>query len=220
SGKPPTVPLNLVGDFGGGAMFLAFGVVSALLEARGSGKGQVVDAAMVDGSLSLMAAVFGNWQAGHWDDRRRANLLDGGAHFYTTYETADGRAVAVGAIEARFYQALLKGLGLDAGALPPQHDRAMWPALRARIAQIFLGHTRDHWCAVFEGTEACVTPVLSLTELQGHPHLAERGSFVEIDGVVHPAPAPRFSRTPAQLPSAAPERGAFGTQVLNEWGVI
>ena len=215
-GAPP-VPLNLVGDFGGGGMLLVAGVLAALLEARGSGRGQVVDAAMVDGSLALMAPLLGRWQAGDWQDRREANLLDGGAHFYRSYETADGRYVAVGAIEPRFYAALLEGLGLSGEQLPEQHDRAAWPGMRERFAALFRRHSRDHWRAVFEGTEACVSPVLSLSELGAHPHLAERGSFVEVDGALHPAPAPRFSRTPGAIGGPPARRGADMAQALAAW---
>ncbi|MCD0502827.1 CaiB/BaiF CoA transferase family protein [Bordetella petrii] len=206
---PPAVPLNLIGDFGGGGMLLLVGVMAAVFEARSSGRGQIVDAAMVDGALAMLAPILGRWQAGQWHDQRASNLLDGGAHFYTTYATSDGKAVAVGAIEARFYAALIAGLGLDIQSLPPQHDQASWPAMRKRLAAIFVQHTRQHWNQVFDGTEACVTPVLSLAEAGTHPHLAARGSFVELDGVLHPAPAPRFSRTPGAIawPPAAQRAG-------------
>ena len=190
---PPAVPLNLIGDFGAGGMLLVSGVLAALLQARSSGRGQVVDAAMVDGALSMLAPIFGRWQAGQWQDRRASNLLDGGAHFYTTYLTADGKAVAVGAIEPRFYAALMAGLGLDAASLPGQHDRASWPRMRAMLADIFARHTRDHWTRVFQDTEACVSPVLSLAELPGHPHFAARASFRRIGRALHPAPSPRFA---------------------------
>lgn len=215
----PVVPLNLVGDFGGGAMLLALGVVSALWEARASGRGQVVDAAMVDGALALMAPVLGRFQAGHWSDRRESNLLDGGAPFYRCYSTADGRAVAVGALEPRFYDALVRGLGLDPEELPAQHDRAAWPALRERFALLFGRETREHWCRVFAGSEACVTPVLSLAELAGDAHLRARGSLVEHDGVLQPAPAPRFSRTPGEIRHGPVERGEGGEAALSDWGL-
>lgn len=190
---PPAVPLNLIGDFGAGGMLLLVGVMAALLQARASGQGQVVDAAMVDGALAMLAPILGRWQAGQWQDRRASNLLDGGAHFYTTYVTADGKAIAVGAIEPRFYAALLLGLGLQHEALPAQHVRTAWPYMRTRFAAIFAQHTREHWLQVFEGTEACVTPVLSLAEAGKHPHFAARGNFLKRDQVLHPAPAPRFS---------------------------
>jgi alpha-methylacyl-CoA racemase len=198
-GEPPAVPLNLVGDFGGGAMLLAFGVMAALHERSRSGEGQVVDAAMVDGSLALLAPVIGRWQAGSWRDERASNLLDGGAHFYRTYATSDGKAVAVGALEPRFYAALLQGLGLDAQSLPKQHDRSAWPAMGERIASIFVRETREHWTRLFDGTEACVTPVLSIEEATRDEHVRARRSLVDVDGVLQPAPAPRFSRTPGSL---------------------
>ena len=216
---PPPVPLNLIGDFGGGGMLLVSGVLAALLEARQSGQGQVVDAAMVDGTLALMAPLLGRWQAGEWSAERESNFLDGGAHFYRTYETADSRYVAVGAIEPRFYAALLQGLGLASVELPKQHDKSAWPALRERFASIFRQHTRDHWCSVFDGTEACVSPVLALPEVAGHPHLAGRGSIVNLGGAQHPAPAPRFSRTPGAIASAPGTRGGDAAAVLADWGV-
>ncbi len=209
-GEPPAVPLNLVGDFGGGAMVLTFGVLAALYETRASGMGQVVDAAMVDGALSLLAPVIGRWQSGAWRDEREANALDGGAHFYGCYATSDGLAVAVGALEPRFYAALLKGLGLSEESLPAQHDRNAWPAMRARMAAIFAGHPREHWAKVFEGTEACVSPVLSLAEASRNAHLRERGSLIERDGVLQPAPVPRFSRTPGAVAGPPPPRGSGG----------
>jgi alpha-methylacyl-CoA racemase len=217
--RPPVVPLNLVGDFGGGAMMLALGVVSALFEARASGKGQVVDAAMVDGSLALMAATLGRFQAGGWQDERESNLLDGGAPFYRTYATADGKSVAVGALEPRFYAALVRGLGLEPSELPRQEDRSTWPAMRERFAALFARETRDHWCRVFAGTEACVTPVLSLQEVADDPHLRARGSFVDVDGVRHPAPAPRFSRTQGSICGGPVERGEGGAAALAAWGL-
>ena len=215
---PPTVPLNLVGDYGGGGMLLALGVMAALLEARASGKGQVVDAAMVDGSLSLMAPTLGMWRAGAWKDERQGNLLDGGAHFYGTYATADGKYLAVGAIEPRFYAALLAGLGLDKEKLPEQLDRQAWPEMRKKFADIIAGHTRAHWCSVFDGTEACVSPVLSLEELAAHPHHQARGNFVDVGGVMHPAPAPRFSRTPGEIAGPPAQPGVGAATALADWG--
>ena len=219
AGEPPAIPLNLVGDFGGGALFLAFGVLAALHEARSSGRGQVVDAAMVDGTLALLAPVIGRWQNGDWLDRRESNLLDGGAHFYRTYATSDGEAVAVGAIEPRFYAALLNGLGLSDRPLPVQQDRSQWPAMRERLAAIFALHTRDHWTAVFHNTEACVTPVLSLAEMSRHPHILGRESLVDVGSVLQPAPAPRFSRTPGAVAGPPAERGEGGEEALADWGV-
>lgn len=216
--RPPPVPLNLVGDYGGGGMLLAYGVLAALLEARQSGQGQVVDAAMIDGSLSMMAPVLGRHQGGEWLAQRGANLLDGGAPFYATYTCADGKFVAVGAIEPRFYRALLQGLELDPATLPAQMDRAAWPPLRARFTALFLQRTRDQWCERFEGTQACVTPVLLVDELPSHPHLAQRGNFVEVEGVLHPAPAPRLSRTPGAITRGPVGRGVGGAQALSDWG--
>lgn len=216
---PPAVPLNLVGDFGGGALVLAFGVLAALHEARASGQGQVVDAAMVDGSLALLAPVIGRWQSGAWRDQREANALDGGAHFYGCYATSDGQAVAVGALEPRFYAALLKGLGLSPDALPPQHDRSAWPAMRARLAALFAQHPCEHWVKVFEGTEACVSPVLSIAEAMRNAHLWARGSLVELDGVLQPAPVPRFSRTPGAVAGPPVPRGGGGEDALADWGL-
>ncbi len=215
--EPPTVPLNLVGDFGGGGMLLAFGVLAALNEVRSSGEGQVVDAAMVDGTLSLLAPILGRWQAGAWQDRRECNIIDGGAHFYNTYRTADGKSVAVGAIEPRFYAALLAGLGLQAEDLPAQHDRSQWPKMRERFAAIFAQHARDHWTNVFKETEACVSPVLSFSEVACDAHILDRLSLQNVEGVLHPAPAPRFSRTPGAVASPPVVRGSGGAQALEEW---
>ena len=214
----PVPPLNLVGDFGAGGMLLGFGVMAALLEARQSGMGQVVDAAMVDGSLSLMAATLGRYAAGEWKDERQSNLLDGGAHFYSTYATLDGLFIAVGAIEPRFYQALLKGLELTNSELPAQQDRKNWPAMREKFASIFLTRTRDQWCKIFDGTEACVSPILSLNELQAHPHHTERASFVDVQGQMQPAPSPRFSRTQSKIAGPPVTRGEGGSAALHDWG--
>jgi len=214
----PVPPLNLVGDFGAGGMLLGFGVMAALLEARQSGMGQVVDAAMVDGSLSLMAATLGRYAAGEWKDERQSNLLDGGAHFYSTYATLDGLFIAVGAIEPRFYQALLKGLELTNSELPAQQDRKNWPAMREKFASIFLTRTRDQWCKIFDGTEACVSPILSLDELQAHPHHMERASFVDVQGQMQPAPSPRFSRTQSKIAGPPVARGEGGSAALRDWG--
>lgn len=217
-GTPPPVPLNLVGDFGGGGMLLVIGVLAALQERQASGRGQVVDAAMVDGSALLMAMFHGMASMGLWNTASRgANLLDGGAPFYDNYACADGRHVAVGALEPQFYAALLQGLGLD-GAEWPQYDMVRWPQLRETIAATFAGQDRDHWEEVFAGTDACVAPVLSMTEAPQHPHLAARGTFVEVEGVVQPAPAPRFSRTPTGVPTAPPTRGGDTVGVLSALG--
>jgi alpha-methylacyl-CoA racemase len=219
AGGPPVPPLNLVGDFGGGGMLLALGVVAALLEAGRSGRGQVVDAAMVDGAALLTAQFHELLAAGLWREERGANLLDGGAPFYGVYETADGRHLAVGALEPQFFAELLRRLGLDAGDLPDQLDRDGWPVLRERLAGLFRTRTRDQWCELLAGTDACVAPVLGLGEAPAHPHNRARGTFVEVGGVTQPAPAPRFSRTPPGPPSPPAPPGAHTDQALADWGV-
>ena len=219
AGDRPVPPLNLVGDFGGGGMLLAFGLVAALLEAQRSGTGQVVDAAMVDGSASLTTMLHGLRHAGGWRDERGVNLLDSGAPFYEVYETAEGGFVAVGAIEPQFYAALLAGLGLDERDLPAQMDRDRWPETKARFAAIFLTRTRSEWEARFDGTDACVSPVLSPAEAAAHPHQRARGTFVEVAGVVQPAPAPRFSRTPGAVRRPPPAPGADTDEALSAWGI-
>jgi alpha-methylacyl-CoA racemase len=217
-GEPPVPPLNLVGDFGGGGMLLAFGVCAALLEAGRSGRGQVVDAAMVEGA-SLLATMFSGMLAGgRWSEARGENVLDGAAPWYGTYETSDGRYVAVGAIEPKFYGELLETLGLAGETLPAQHDRAQWPRLRDRFAEVFRSRTRDEWVTRFADGDACVAPVLTFTEARSHPHNAARGSFVKVGGVTQPAPAPRFSRTPGAIRNAPPERGVGGREALMDWG--
>jgi alpha-methylacyl-CoA racemase len=215
-GERPVPPLNLVGDFGGGGMLLALGVLAALYERERSGAGQVVDAAMVDGAALLTTFLHGMRASGLWSEPRGENLLDGGAPFYDTYATAGGGYVAVGAIEPQFYAALLAGLGLDGADLPGQLDRAGWPVLRDRFAAAFATRTRDEWAAAFAGTDACVTPVLSPSEAPTHPHNAARGVFVEVDGVIQPAPAPRFGRTPADRPTDPRQRS--GT-AWADWGM-
>jgi alpha-methylacyl-CoA racemase len=218
AGERPVPPLNLVGDFGGGGMLLAIGVLAALVERQASGRGQVVDAAMVDGSALLASFIRGMYAAGLWQDERGVNLLDGGAPFYDTYETADGRHVAVGALEPQFYAALLDGLGLAEAGLPAQHDRSGWPVLRERFAAAFRQRSRDEWAELFAGTDACVAPVLSLGEAPGHPHNLARGTFTEVGGVTQAAPAPRFGRTPAARPSPARQPGTDTEAVLAELG--
>jgi alpha-methylacyl-CoA racemase len=218
-GQPPTPPLNLVADFGGGGMLLAMGILAALVERSGSGHGQVVDAAMVDGAALLMAPLFGAWSSGFWNEARGTNLLDSGAPFYDVYECADGRWLAIGAIESQFYAQLLEGLGLAGDeTLPDQNDASRWPELHDRIAAVVLTRTRDEWAAHFEGTDACVAPVLTMGEAPTHPHAVARAAFAEVEGVPQPAPAPRFGRTPAGTPSAAVE-GADAVDVLESWGV-
>jgi alpha-methylacyl-CoA racemase len=220
AGERPVPPLNLVGDFGGGGMLLAVGVLAALLERERSGHGQVVDAAMTDGSALLNSFVYGLLSRGAWQEVRGSNLLDGAAPFYDTYETSDGGAVAVGALEPKFYAALLAGLGLDQADLPAQYDRSGWPVLRERFATAFAKRTRDEWAEAFAGTDACVAPVLAPLEAAGHPHNRARGTFTDIGGMVQPAPAPRFSRTPATSTPFSPVRpGADTTTVLTELGL-
>jgi alpha-methylacyl-CoA racemase len=218
AGEPPVPPLNLIGDFGGGGMFLAFGILAARLSALQTGHGQVVDAAMVDGAAYLLAPILGLHSAGLWRDERGANLLDGAAPWYSVYATADDRFMAVGAIERRFYEELLDKLGLAGEALPDQHDRTGWPLLRARLAEIFKSRTQAEWQAVFAGSDACVTPVLSLTDAPRHPHNKARATFLERDGVTEPAPAPRLSRTPAEAGYPPHRTGADSEAVLADWG--
>jgi alpha-methylacyl-CoA racemase len=215
----PVPPLNLVGDFGGGSMFLAVGVLAALWERERSGTGQVVDAAMLDG-VSVLAQMFWSLRAcGLWSDQRGRNLLDSGAPFYDTYACADGRYVAVGALEPRFYAALLEGLGLAGRTLPAQLDQSGWPQLRERFTEVFASRSRDEWVAVFEGTDACVTPVLSFTEVPTHPHTAARGTIIELNGVPQGAPAPRFSRSVPDPPTPPPQPGADTAAVLADWEI-
>ncbi|WP_247879824.1 CaiB/BaiF CoA-transferase family protein [Azospirillum sp. TSA6c] len=213
----PLPPLNLIGDYGGGAMYLAFGIVCALLERDRSGRGQVVDAAMVDGAASLGAALYGLLDAGLWRDRRAGNLLDGGVPWYDSYETSDGRHVAIGSLEPRFYERLLELLGLTDAALRDRSE-ANWPCLRKAFAEAFRTRTRDEWCALLEGTDVCFAPVLSMAEAPHHPHMAARGSFVQMDGVVQPAPAPRFSRSRPAVQGPPPEPGEHTRSVLEDWG--
>ncbi len=214
----PVPPLNLLADYGGGGLYLAFGVLCALLETRASGRGQVIDAAMVDCVASLLASTFGQLAAGTWTEARGSNALDGGAPWYAAYETADGKHVAVGAIEPKFYAELLRRLGLDPASLPAQHDRAGWPMLRERLARVFRSKTRDEWCAILEGTDACFAPVLGLAEAPRHRHNRARGTFVEIDGVTQPAPAPRFSRTPGAVRAGPALPGQHTDEALRDWG--
>lgn len=218
-GRPPVPPLNLAADLGGGAMYLAVGVLAALNEARRSGQGQVVDAAMVDGLANLMSAFSAFRQMGEWTSDRGENVVDGGAPYYGTYETRDGKYVAVGAIEERFYLALLGGMDLDAAQLPAQNDRAHWPAVRERFAQVFKTRTRDEWVEVMRGRDACFSPVLDLDEAPAHAHMQSREVFTRFDGVRHASPAPRFTRTPSALRRPAPASGQHSGEVLAEWGV-
>jgi alpha-methylacyl-CoA racemase len=219
AGAPPPVPLNLIADFGGGGMLLAFGMVSALLRAKINGNGQVVDAAMIDGA-SLLSSMFWGFRAGGvWSDRRDANLLDGGAYFYTTYVCADGRFLAVAAIEVRFHTILLERLELDAAEFTHLKDPAAWPALRARLAGLFLQKPRDEWVALFTGSDACVSPVLDWQEAANHPQMQARSALITVDGVVQPAPAPRFGDDPASTPCPVAEPGADTQAILQDWGI-
>ncbi|MFF4731145.1 CaiB/BaiF CoA transferase family protein [Streptomyces mirabilis] len=219
AGDPPPPPLNLVGDFGGGSMLLVIGVLAALWERARSGAGQVVDSAMVDGTALLGQMTYALRGMGEWSDERSANLLDGAAPFYDTYECGDGKYVAVAALEPQFFAALLEGLGI-AGAHPSaQGDRGGWPSLRARFARRFASRTRDEWAAHFAGTDACVTPVLTFAEAGAHPHVVARSTLIEVDGILQAAPAPRFSRTPNRRPSAPGAPGADTESVLRDWGV-
>ncbi len=214
AGGPPQVPANLLGDFAGGSLYLVVGVLAALVEARGSGRGQVIDAAIVDGAAHLTTVLLGALAGGNWKQERGTNLLDTGAPFYDVYETADGEYMAVGAIEPQFYDELVQRLGITA---PDRYDVANWPELRKTLAEAFAGRTQAEWTEVFDGTDACVSPVLPLAG--DHPHLVARGTFVEKDGVRQPAPAPRFSRTPTSLGSAPARPGEHTREALTEWGV-
>ena len=218
AGERPVPPLNLVGDFGGGGMLLAFGLVCAMLEAQKSGKGQVVDAAMIDGAASLMSMFFSFAAGGAFTDQRGTNLLDGGAHFYDTYETGDGKYVSIGSIEPQFYALLIEKTGIDASQFAPQMDPAQWPALKAELTRVFKTKTRDQWCEIMEGSDVCFAPVLSLFEAPEHPHNVARQGFVEIDGITQPAPAPRFSRTQAEIRHGAPAPGQHSDAVLRDAG--
>jgi alpha-methylacyl-CoA racemase len=214
AGQPPTPPLNLVADFGGGGMLLALGVVSAVLSSQRTGQGQVVDAAMVDGVALLMAPFFMGFRSGFFTDERGTNLLDSGAPFYDCYACADGRYVAVGALEPQFFAALVAGLGLDAAELGEQNDRANWPAMRTRFGAVFATRPRDEWVAHFAGRDACVAPVNTTEETFADPHLVARGTVIEPDGVPQPTPAPRFSATPTTLDRPPPQPGEHTDEVL------
>jgi alpha-methylacyl-CoA racemase len=216
-GEPPTVPLNLVGDFGGGGLMLAFGVVCALLERGRSGKGQVVDAAMVDGAATLMTIFHATQQLGFWSDERGTNLLDGGSHFYDTYETRDGKWVSIGSFEPQFYALLLEKLGLDPATFP-QMDKEQWPVQKQKVAELFLERTRDEWCELLEGTDVCFAPVLTIAEAREHPHNTARGTFTKIDGVGQPRPSPRFGRTDSEISRPPARPGEHTEEILAEAG--
>jgi alpha-methylacyl-CoA racemase len=201
AGERPLAPVNLIGDFGGGGMLLAFGMLAAILHAMRTGEGQVIDCAMVDGSALLASMIWGFVAQGQWSDKRGSNMLDSGAHFYDTYTCADGGHISIGPIEPKFYSEFLRRMGIaESGDFARQHDRTLWPALKQKLADVFATKTRQEWCELFEGSDACVAPVLSLAEAPGDPHNAQRKTFVEVDGIVQPRPAPRFSATPASDP--------------------
>ena len=217
--EAPSIPLALVGDFAGGALYLVIGILAAVREAGVSGCGQVIDSAIVDGAAHLGTMVFGMLAAGTWQDRRQANLIDGASPFYAVYPTSDGKHLAVGPIERPFYASFLRGLGLDPDDLPKRGDQAQWPLLRERFAAVIATRTRAQWLDIFAGTDACVEPVLSLTEALADEHLAARETFVEVDGVTQPAPAPRFSRTPGRIASRPGLAGEHTRDVLLDWGI-
>lgn len=217
-GEPPVPPLNLVADFGGGGMLLAMGILAAVYERAHSDRGQVVDAAMVDGAALLTTMFHEIRSLSLWNDERGTNSMDSGAHYYNVYETSDDEYLSVGAMEPHFYRSLMLGLGFAEEAIPPQDDQTQWEQLTRRLAEIFRSKTRDEWLAIFHGSDACVTPVLSLGDAPSHPHNRERATFVEVGGVMEPAPAPRFSRTPPSLPSPPPGAGVHATESLLQWG--
>lgn len=218
-GAPPTIPLNLVGDFGGGSLYLVMGLLAALTHARASGKGQVVDGAIVDGVNHLLTMQYAFSQMGAWGGRRGTNLIDGGAPFYDTYETADGRRVAIGPVEPKFFAILVDKMGLAGADLPAQNDRKAWPELRRRLAEAFRTRTQAEWCDLLEGSDACFAPVLTLAEAREHPHSRARGAIVDVDGVAQPAPAPRFLGTPAGPPRPPVAPGTDTDAILHDWGV-
>jgi alpha-methylacyl-CoA racemase len=215
----PSPPLNLVGDYGGGALYLAMGLLAGIVNVKNGGKGQVIDVAMTDGAASLSTMFFGMKAMGVWTDERESNLLDGGAHFYDTYECSDGKWVSIGSIEPQFYALLLEKTGVTDPQFKSQMDRSKWGPLKAKLTAIFKGKTRDEWCAIMEGTDICFAPVLSMAEAPSHPHNVERKTFVEIEGVVQPAPAPRFSGTPAEIQRRPAGLGEHTDEILRDWHV-
>lgn len=217
--EAPMPPVNFLGDFGGGGMLLAFGLLAALLETKSSGVGQVVDAAMAEGASLLAAMIWGYRAAGAWNDERGTNIIDGGSHFYGTYICADGKYIALGAVEPQFYAQLCEKAGLTDTEFESQMDAALWPALKVKVAQIFLGKTQAQWCELMEGVDACFSPVLEWDDTPLHPHNMARQSFVDIEGVVQPAPAPRYSRTRPERPTSAVLPGTNTAEILTDWGV-
>jgi len=214
----PIPPLNLVGDFGGGALYLAFGLLAGVIQARESGKGQVIDCAMSDGAASLMAMFYGFKASGMWQEERRSNLLDGGAHFYDTYQCADGKWISIGSIEPQFYALLLEKTGINDPAFAAQMDRGSWDSLREKLGHVIAQKTRAEWCEIMDATDVCFAPVLDLDEAPKHPHNAARQTFVEVAGVTQPAPAPRFSATPGAIQGPPPKTGAHDREALVDWG--
>ncbi len=214
----PVPPLNLVGDFGGGALYLAFGLLAGVIHARATGQGQVIDCAMSDGAASLMAMFYGFKGAGMWREERRSNLLDGGAHFYDTYQCADGRWISIGSIEPQFYALLLEKTGISDPAFSVQMDRGQWPVLRERLAAVIASKTQDEWRQIMDGSDVCFAPILDLDEAPRHPHNVARATFVEVEGVVQPAPAPRFSATPGAVAGPPPAIGRHNAEALGDWG--
>jgi alpha-methylacyl-CoA racemase len=218
AGGPPVPPLNLVGDFGGGALYLAMGVLAGIISARSTGRGQVIDCSMVEGSASLMMMMYGALASGAWTEERGANRTDGGAHYYHVYETRDGEHVAIGAIEPQFYALLLKHTGLKGEDLPPQTDRAYWPEMQERLTRIFKTRTRAEWVEIMQQTDICFAPVLRMSEALTHPHNVERSSFIEVEGIPQPAPAPRFLGTPTRVQRPPARVGEHTDQILKDWG--
>lgn len=214
----PVPPLNLVGDFGGGALYLAFGCLAAVIEAKESGKGQVVDAAMIDGASNLMTAIYGMKAAGRWKQERGSNILDTGAHFYDVYETKDGKYVSIGSIEKKFYAELLEKTGIDPAEMSEQMNQEKWPEYSEKLGKVIRTKTRDEWTEIMEGSDVCYAPVLDMDEAPEHAHNKARDTFIDIDGVVQPNAAPRFSRTPNGRPTVAPDPGQNTDEVLTEWG--
>jgi alpha-methylacyl-CoA racemase len=218
SDEKPAVPLNVVGDFGGGALYLAFGLLAAIIHARETGRGQVVDCAITDGVASLMAMIYGWKSSGFWTDKRGSNVIDGGSHFYNAYQCADGQWISIGPVEPQFYDLLLQKLEIDDPRFKQKRDKDSWPVLKARLTATFKSKTRAEWCALLDGTDVCFAPVLTMEEAPKHPHNIARGTFVEIEDVVQPGPAPRFSLTPGQIQRPPAAAGAHNDEVLADWG--
>jgi alpha-methylacyl-CoA racemase len=214
----PVPPLNLVGDFGGGALYLAFGLLAGVIHARSTGQGQVIDCAMSDGAASLMAMFYGFKAAGMWGEGRRSNMLDGGAHFYDTYECSDGKWISIGSIEPQFYLLLLEKTGITDPQFQHQMSREEWPQLREKLAAVIKTKTQAQWCAIMDATDVCFAPVLTMDEAPSHPHNAARQTFVEVAGVTQPAPAPRFSATPGAIQGPPPKIGGHNDEALADWG--